>query len=155
VAVQAVGEAEEQVVVFELGSEQYGVAIGQVREVIRLPAITAVPRAPAHVHGVINLRGRVIPVIDLRARLGLPDDGRRPAARLVVVEVGGVTVGTAVDAVSDVVRVPRSTVEPAGATTLADEPVHVRGVARLDDRRVTLLDLTRIFDPGDRRRAAA
>lgn len=138
-------ESEEQVVVFELAGESYGVEIGHVQEIIRPPAITVVPRAPAYVEGVINLRGRVIPVISLRTRFGLSGTDSSRTARIVVLEIGGHTVGAAVDAVSEVLRIPASAVEPPGATLAGDETTHLRGIAKLEDRLIILLELERIL----------
>ncbi len=137
---------EEQVVVFDLAGESYGIEIGHVQEIIRLPAITSVPRAPACVEGVVNLRGRVIPVINLRARFGLPDGERGRASRIVVLETGGQTVGALVDSVSEVLRIPHKTIEPPGATLQGPETAHLRGIAKVEDRLVILLDLDKVFD---------
>jgi purine-binding chemotaxis protein CheW len=142
-------ESEEQVVVFELAGESYGVEIGHVQEIIRPPSITAVPRAPRYVEGVINLRGRVIPVINLRTRFGLPEADTSRTARIVVLEIDGHTIGAAVDAVSEVLRIPQSVVEPPGATLTGPETAHLRGIAKLDERLVILLDLSRILDAAE------
>ena len=138
-------ESEEQVVVFDLGGESYGVEIGHVQEIIRPPAITVVPRAPEYVEGVINLRGRVIPVISLRTRFGLSCADSSRTARIVVLDIGGHTVGAAVDAVSEVLRIPASAVELPGATFAGEATTHLRGIAKLEDRLIILLDLTRIL----------
>src|SRR3982074_3688186 len=92
VGVTAIGE-ERQLVVFQLGAELYGVEIARVHEIIRLQTVTRVPRAPSFVEGVINLRGKVIPVVDLRRRFGLPTAETTRATRTVVVEIGGQVVG--------------------------------------------------------------
>src|SRR5947207_14366443 len=113
---QPVGEAasgeERQLVVFQLGAELYGVEISRVHEIIRLQTVTKVPRAPSFVEGVINLRGKVIPVVDLRRRFGLPTADHTRASRIVVVELGDQVVGIIVDGVSEVLRVNTSTIEP-------------------------------------------
>ncbi|MFN8557075.1 MAG: chemotaxis protein CheW [Dehalococcoidia bacterium] len=140
------GDAEEQVVVFDLASESYGVDISHVQEIIRPPAITAVPCAPEYVEGVVNLRGRVIPVINLRNRFGLPTAERGRSSRIVVLEIGGHTIGAAVDAVTEVLRVPQSAVEAPGATLAGPETAHLRGIAKLDERLIILLDLERIVE---------
>ena len=137
---------EEQVVVFDLAGESYGVDISQVQEIIRPPAITVVPRAAEYVEGVINLRGRVIPVVNLRRRFGLPDGGVSRSARIVVLQVGGNTVGAAVDAVSEVMRIHESQVEQPGATLATEETAHLRGIAKVDERLIILLDLNHILD---------
>src|SRR5438874_4320237 len=88
---------ERQLVVFQLGAELYGVEIARVHEIIRLQTVTRVPRAPSFVEGVINLRGKVIPVVDLRRRFGLPTVEHTRATRIVVVEIGAQVVGIIVD----------------------------------------------------------
>src|SRR5437763_16976232 len=108
----AAGGDEQQLVVFELGAELYGVEIARVHEIIRLQAVTRVPRSPAFVEGVINLRGKVIPVVDLRRRFGLPSAEHTRSSRIVVVEIGDQVVGIVVDGVSEVLRVNSATVEP-------------------------------------------
>lgn len=139
-------EVEEQVVVFDLAGESYGVDINHVQEIIRRPAITVVPRAPEYVEGVINLRGRVIPVIDLRNRFGLPRTEADRASRIAVLEIAGHTVGAAVDAVSEVLRIPASVIEPPGATLAGPATAHLRGIAKIEERLIILLNLDRILD---------
>src|SRR5438552_16207181 len=98
-----IGEGDErQLVVFQLGAELYGVEISRVHEIIRLQTVTRVPRAPAFVEGVINLRGKVIPVVDLRRRFGLEMTDHTRASRIVVVEIADQVVGIVVDGVSEV-----------------------------------------------------
>lgn len=142
-------DGEEQVVVFELGGECYGVDIGLVQEIIRPPSITSVPRAPDYVEGVINLRGRVIPVINLRTRFGLPGTERGRTARIVVLNVEGQTVGAAVDAVSEVLRIPLTSVEPPGATLAGAASARLRGIAKLDDRLIILLEPKSILNDAE------
>ena len=97
---------ERQLVVFDLNEEAYGVDISQVREIIRMQEITRVPRAPEFIEGVINLRGKVIPVVDLRARFSMPGTERTDEHRIVVVDVDGQDIGMVVDAVTEVSRIP-------------------------------------------------
>src|SRR3990172_1896858 len=92
---------QHQLVVFEVSNESFGIDINAVQEIIRVQAITDVPKAPAHVKGIINLRGKVIPVLDLRGKFGLPQTDETKATRIVVVEVAGTTVGMIVDGVSE------------------------------------------------------
>ena len=92
---------EQQLVVFDLSTEAYGVDIGAVREIIRLQDITRVPRTPEFVEGVINLRGKVIPVVDLRKRFGLPAEDESKENRIVVVDIGAQDIGVIVDAVTE------------------------------------------------------
>jgi purine-binding chemotaxis protein CheW len=105
---------DEQVVVFRLGREEFGVPIDSVQEIVRVPeSLTHVPKAPAAVVGVINLRGSVLPVMDLRRRLGLPTVARNDGQRIVVFLIDGVRTGFIVDSVAEVLKVPRQAIEPA------------------------------------------
>ena len=137
---------EEQLVVFELGQESYGVEIGRVQEIDRMERVTAVPHAPAFVEGVINLRGRITPVVDLRARLGLPRAEPTPRTRIVVAKQGEEWVGLVVDAVSEVLRIPTDAIEPPSSMVVTSESACLRGIAKLQDRLIILLDLDRVLD---------
>src|SRR5260221_11419095 len=135
---QAVGPAtsgeERQLVVFQLGAELYGVDIARVHEIIRLQTITRVPRAPSFVEGVINLRGKVIPVVDLRRRFGLPLADHTRATRTVVVEIGDQVVGIIVDSVSEVLRVSTATIEPPSPVVAGIDSAHLYRSAPLRAR---------------------
>jgi purine-binding chemotaxis protein CheW len=148
---QTTNADERQLVVFQLGAEFYGVEIARVHEIIRLQAVTRVPRAPAFVEGVINLRGKVIPVVDLRRRFGLPTADHTRASRIVVVEIGDQVVGVVVDGVSEVLRVNGATVEPPSPVVAGIDSEYIHGIAKLDDRLVILLDLDRVLAQADRR----
>ncbi|MHB8928198.1 MAG: chemotaxis protein CheW [Bacillota bacterium] len=134
---------EDKFVVFQLGGEAYGVDINKVQDINPMTKITRVPRAPEFVEGIINLRGRVIPVIDLRKRFGLPPQEYTRSTVIVVAEVEGNTIGVIVDAVSEVLPIPRSVVEPPSPFIAGIDSDYLRGVAKLDDRLVILLDLER------------
>ena len=137
--------SEQQLVVFTLSEESYGVDIGVVEEIIRMQHITRVPRAPEYVVGVTNLRGRVIPVIDLRHRFGLSREDDTAATRIVVVEIGRHTIGMVVDGVSEVLRISESSVElPSSVVTTVDSD-YLRGIAKIEERLVILLDLEKIL----------
>jgi len=138
-------EREEQIVVFQLAEQNYGVDIAGVYEIIRMENITRVPRAPSFVEGVINLRGRIIPVIDLRKRFGMPAAEHTRASRIVIVEMGGTTVGMVVDAVLEVLRIPASSIEPPPPVIHGIEAAYLRGIALWDDRLIILLNLERIL----------
>lgn len=138
-------DAEEQLVVFELAAEVYGVDISRVQEIIRLPTITRLPRAPEFVEGVINLRGRVIPVVDLKRRFGLPAGERTRASRIVVVDVDNQTIGMVVDGVSEVLRVQAAAVEPPSPVVTTIESDYIRGIAKLEARLIILLDLDKVL----------
>jgi purine-binding chemotaxis protein CheW len=136
---------ERQVALFELGGETYGLDIGTVHEIIRMQPITRVPKAPFYVEGVINLRGKVIPVVDMRKRFGLEASDRNKNNRIVVVAIAGTTIGIIVDAVTEVLRIPNASVEPASSIVTAGETDYLQGIAKLDERMVILLDLGRVL----------
>lgn len=148
-------QAINQIVVFQLDNEYYGADIAVVREVVPLQRVTYVPRTPDYVLGVINLRGRVIPVIDLRRRLGLPMRAVTKATRIAIGEVDGDQVGMVVDSVEEVARVPAEAVEPPSSLLSQIDREHVLGVAKLKDRLITLLDLRRILVREERRTPVA
>ncbi len=134
-----------QLVTFHVGDEEFGVEILDVREINRMMEITRVPHAPDFVEGVINLRGQVIPVVDLRKRFGLGTIERDKNARIVVVELGDKVVGFLVDSVSEVLRVPRSVVEPPPPIVGGIDSEYIEAVVKLDDRLLILLDLQRLL----------
>ena len=127
---------------FLLGEEYYGVPIVSVQEIIRATGITRVPGAAEQVRGVINLRGRIIPVLDLRKRLGLCQLEESAAQRIMVVELGEKRLGLLVDSVSQVIRVPAALVEELPEETLVVEEKYLQGVGKLEDRLIFILDLT-------------
>ena len=132
---------ELHLVTFALGREEYGIPVGQVREVIRVGEITRVPQAPAHVRGVTNLRGRILPVVELRGRLGLEPAVPTARSRIVVVEVAGRVLGLLVDAVLQVTKVPLESVAPPPEEVLSSDSDYLSGVARWNDRLIILLEL--------------
>jgi purine-binding chemotaxis protein CheW len=136
---------ELQLVSFLLGAEEYGLDILLVQEIIRMTNITGVPQVPDFVEGVINLRGRVIPVIDLRKRFGLPAHASSHDSRIVVVSADHDTIGLIVDAVSEVVRVPSEALEPPPDLLAGTATEFVRGMAKLDDRLIMHLDVARVI----------
>lgn len=137
-------EQEVQLVVFSLGEEEYGVPVGQVQEIIRMAAITQVPKAPPFVEGVINLRGRVIPVVDLKRLFSLGQNSHDDRSRIIVVEVGDQTVGLTVDDVSEVLRLPVGTIDPPPAVAGGDGSF-LTGVGKLEQRLLMLLDLEKLM----------
>lgn len=133
-----------QLVSFNLGSEEFGIDILKVQEINRMVEITKVPQAPHYVEGVINLRGKVIPVIDLRTKFGLQAKERDKNSRIVVCDVKGDIIGMVVDAVSEVLRIPSSTVEPPPAITTGVDQHYISGVVKLEGRLLLFLDISRI-----------
>lgn len=138
---------ELHLLTFALGREEFGMPVTQVREVIRVTDITRVPHAPAHVRGVANLRGRILAVVDLRSRFGLPAADPTPRARIVVVDLRGRVLGLLVDAVSQVTKVPETSVVPAPEDVRTVEADYVTGVARWQSRLIILLDLEKALTP--------
>ncbi|MBI5235781.1 MAG: chemotaxis protein CheW [Deltaproteobacteria bacterium] len=139
-----------QLVTFRLGQEEFSLDILKVQEIIRHMELTRVPRTPDFVEGVINLRGRVIPVLDLRKRFGLPGAEDTSATRIIVVEVSGVTVGLKVDGVSEVLRINADTVEPPPALVTNIESDYIKGVGKLDNRLLILLDVSKILSRSEK-----
>ena len=130
-----------QLVTFRIGEEEFGVDILSVQEIIRLMQITMVPHAAAFIEGVINLRGKVIPVVNMRTRFNLPAVEHDGNTRIVVMEFNQKIVGFLVDGVSEVLRIPASTVEPAPPVVCGIGSEYIRGVGKLEDRLLILLDL--------------
>jgi len=130
-----------QLVTFRIGEEEFGVDILSVQEIIRLMQITMVPHAASFIEGVINLRGKVIPVVNMRTRFNLPAVEHDGNTRIVVMEFNQKIVGFLVDGVSEVLRIPASTVEPAPPVVCGIGSEYIRGVGKLQDRLLILLDL--------------
>lgn len=133
-----------QLVSFHLDGQEFGLDILKVQEIIRMIELTRVPHAPDFVEGVINLRGKVIPVIGLRKRFGLPSRDQDKQTRIVVAEVDGNIVGFVVDSVSEVLRIPVDTVEPPPRLTKVDREL-VSGIGKLDTRLLLMLDVDRLL----------
>lgn len=133
-----------QLVVFRLAAEEYGLPITKVEEINRLVPITKLPQTPDFMEGIINLRGRIIPVIDLRKRFSLPAAGRGDEARIVMVEIRGQTAGIIVDAVTEVLHLQRAEVAPPPASFILDER-YVVGVGKHGQRLVILLDIDQVI----------
>lgn len=134
-----------QLVGFCLGQEEFGIDIRKVQEINRMVEITSVPRTPEFVMGVINLRGKVIPVINLRSRFGLPPKDRDKNTRIIVVEVQNRVMGILVDSVSEVLRIPASTIVPPPDIVAGVDTDYIRGVGKLKDRLLILLDMDKII----------
>ena len=140
-------DSEMQVVVFRLKREEFGVDIHQVREIIRYTDITHIPETPGHLEGVINLRGEVVPVIDLVKQFGMGAVGERAKdTRIVIVEVDDSIVGMIVDAVPEVLRIQRNQVEAVPETIESKVTRnYLRGVGKVNDRLIILLDLEKVM----------
>lgn len=138
-------EKELQVVGFRVGNETFGVRIGSVREIVRVPEITSVPSAPHSVEGVINLRGKIIPVMDLRKRLGQTAVQPDKKNRILVVELENKLVGLIVNAASEVLKISPSEIEAPGSMFAEGESSYVTGVGKLKGRLIILLDIAKLL----------
>ena len=150
---------EQQLVTFRLGTEEFGIEIMKVQEIIRIPPITRVPQAPGHIEGVINLRGNVISVINLRRRFGLPDGnefagGHKPAdgkqgeedlSRIVVLKENKHAFGVRVDAVNEVLQLQDMDLEPPPSVTVGIDASFIRGIGKVGDRLLIFLKLDEIM----------
>ncbi|KHK00321.1 chemotaxis protein CheW [Desulfovibrio sp. TomC] len=134
-----------QLVTFAIGEEEFGIDILKVQEIIRTMAITKVPNSPPHVEGVINLRGKVIPVIDLRSRFMMESRPHDRQTRIIVIDLHEVIVGFVVDGVSEVLRIQSSTVEPPPPVVAGVESEYIKGVGKLENRLLILLDLDKLI----------
>ena len=139
------GSDETQLVSFRIGNEEYGVDIMQVQEIIRPTTITRVPRAPVFIEGVIDLRGKVLPIVDMRKRVLIDEKDRDDQTRIVVVDIDEMVVGLIVDSVSEVLRVDNHKIEPPPKIIAGIEAQFLKGVIRLDNRLIIFLDLNRIL----------
>ena len=140
----AQNEEELQLVVFALAKEEYGLPITKVQEINRMAPITALPQTPSFVEGVINLRGRIIPVIDLRKRFQLPVLAQTDDTRIIIVDMDGQTIGVVVDGVNEVVRLSSAQVEPAPPSFMLDSK-YICGVGKLDKRMLILLNMDKVI----------
>ncbi len=138
-------EKDLHIVGFRIGNETYGVRIGSVREIVRVPEITAVPSAPDLIEGVINLRGKIIPVMDLRKRFGQTEIISDRKNRILVVELENKLIGLIVNAASEVLKIPPSEVDSPGSVFAEGESSYVTGVGKLKGRLIILLDIAKLL----------
>jgi purine-binding chemotaxis protein CheW len=142
--------SEIQLVVFTLGNEEFGVDVTQVREILKVPRITQIPNSPEFIEGVINLRGQITTVMDLRKRMKVGDTGEfGESARIVIVDIGELTIGMVVDSVLEVLRLSMKDIDPAPSIATDIESKYIRGVGKLQNRLLILLDLGKILSKGE------
>ncbi|GAB4477381.1 MAG: chemotaxis protein CheW [Anaerolineales bacterium] len=151
---------ERQLVVFELANEHYGVDIAAVESIIKMQPITAVPQAPSFVEGITNLRGSVLPVMDLRKRFGLNPQGQsaeggQDEKRIVVVSMDGMKIGMIVDAVSEVLRVQEETIEPPPPMVTTINSAFITGIAKVGERLIIMLDLAKVLTLSEKEQIAS
>lgn len=139
-------EAVLQFVTFTLNDEEYAVDILKVQEINRITDITAVPNSPDYVEGVVNLRGKVIPVINLRKKFGFEERPTDDSSRIIIMEIQGITNGVIVDSVSEVLRIPSSKVESAPPMSSDSTNIFIKGLAKLDNRLIILLDTDKLIE---------
>lgn len=142
--------AQVQIVTFRLGPDEFGLDVFTVHEILRTQPVRAVPRAPAFVEGVIDVRGTLVPVLDLRTRFEVAADAAQGESRIVIAQFGDDRLGLVVDAVTEVLRVPETAVSepPAYFRGLAAE--YIRGIVHLPERLVIVLDLDRVLSSQER-----
>src|SRR6266404_241211 len=137
---------ELQIVGFQVGNETYGVPITALHEIVRVPEITAVPDAPEYMEGVINLRGKIVSVIDLRKRFGVKETESSRRNRILVVEFNGRLSGLIVDSASEVLKIAATDIEPPPAVLQEGGMSCVTGLGKYEGRLIMLLDLSKLLD---------
>ncbi|WP_206207662.1 chemotaxis protein CheW [Virgibacillus indicus] len=137
--------ADSKVIVFQLKEEEYAVSVHQVGSIERIQPITRVPRTADFVKGVINLRGVVIPIIDLRLRFGIEESEFSDSTRIIIVYFDDMETGLIVDAANDVIDFPENAIEPPPAVIGTVDVDYIEGVAKLEDRLLILLDLQKVL----------
>jgi len=140
--------AEQLLVVFALGKEEFGIDISRVREIVRMQNITTIPQSMDFVEGIVNLRGQIVPIVDLCKRFLVVDRERRNDIdrRIIVVHMAGQNIGILVDGVSEILRVPDEAIEPTPPIVASGvSSDFIRGVAKVEGRLIIFLDLDRIF----------
>jgi purine-binding chemotaxis protein CheW len=135
-----------QLVTFRIGGEEFGIDIQKVQEINKMIEVTKIPNAPAYVEGVANLRGKIVPVISLRTKLGFDEAERDKATRIMVIEMKGNILGFIVDSVSEVLRIQDAKIEPTPSVAGGVDAAYIEGVINLDNRLLILLDLDTLFD---------
>lgn len=136
-----------QFVTFNLGDEEYAIEILRVQEIIRMIPITRVPNSPEFINGVINLRGKVIPVMDLGKRIGLPDKEKNNDNRIIVVEINHTIIGFIVDRVNIVLRVSKNIIENTPQLVGNLDTEYIKGIAKMEHNLLILLDLDKVMEP--------
>lgn len=140
-----------QLVSFMLGGEEYGVEVLKVREIIRMPSITTMPNTPSYVDGIINLRGKVIPIISMRRRFGLTDSENNNHTRIIIMDVAGGLTGFTVDGVSEVIRIHSSDIQPPPVMLSGNvSQDFITGVFNHADRLLVIMNIDRMFSDDER-----
>ncbi len=143
-----------QLVSFKLGKEEFGVDILQVQEINKMIEITQIPNSPEFVEGIVNLRGRLIPIVDLRKRLNLPYKEHDNTTRIIIVDVKGVIVGFIVDEVNEVLRISETIMEDPPVIVSNIEAEYITAVAKLENRLLIMLDLEKVLSVKEQKQLA-
>ena len=143
---------KDHMVTLRVGKELFGVPIHQVQEIVRVPEVTMVPEMPSFVEGVINLRGRIVSIIDVNKRLKLGGSTRTKASRILIVDVEKKVVGLLVDAVTEILRLPAESIEPAPEIVTSIGSEYIMGVGKLPGKLIILLELQKILKPEEMKR---
>jgi len=138
-----------QLVGFKLGDEEFGVDISKVQEINRIMTITKIPNSQNYIEGVVNLRGRIIPIMNLRSRLGMGKKENDARTKIIVADINGTLVAFIVDEVTEVLRIAQETIEDTPAIATNVEQEFITGIANLDDRLLMLLNLDKVYQPVD------
>ena len=138
-----------QIVCFTIGNEEYGIEILKVQEILRLPQITILPKAADFILGVIDLRGKILPIIDMSKRFGIESKSDTKDTRAIVINIKGKEVGLAIDSVSHVVKVDSKDIEPPPPIVKGISGRYIVGIAKVNDDFVVILDIDRIFSPNE------
>ncbi len=143
---------KNQVVSFRIGRELFGVYIQIVQEIVRVPEITPVPEMPLFVEGVINLRGKIVSIVELSKRLKIEGSSKTKASRILIIELDKKVVGLLVDAVTEILRIPPESIEPTPDIVTSVGSEYIMGVGKLPDKLIIILDLKNILKPEEIKR---
>jgi purine-binding chemotaxis protein CheW len=138
---------EEKVIIFQLKDEEYAVPVQHVKSIERMQPITRIPRTVSFVKGVINLRGVVTPIIDLRSRFEIEEVSHTDTTRIIIVSVGTIEAGLIVDAANDVIDLDKESIEPPPEVVGGVDAEYIQGVAKIEKRLLILLDLVKVLNP--------
>jgi purine-binding chemotaxis protein CheW len=140
------GQEDQHLVVFSLAGELFGLDIALVESIIKMQAITELPQTPTYIIGVTNLRGSVLPVIDLRTRFALETQPETRETRIIIVTMGNIKVGMVVDGVSEVLRVPGESIETLSPMVSSVNSAFLKGIARMDNHLIILLEISKVLN---------
>lgn len=141
---------EKQLVIFDLGKEQFGIEIAAVEGIVKMQEITRIPYAPSYMEGITNLRGAVLPVMDLKKRFGLEPEEQTNETRIITVNMGSMKMGMIVSAVSEVLTIEDNVIEPTPPLVSSISTEFITGIAKINSRLVILLDLERVLNAGEK-----